>query len=135
MSDMEFDFSEFDQLAADVGEVPKNSGPNLVAAVQVTSINVKEAWANKLKGSPGLNVIAHTVSFDITNFQGFGASVLKSEIGPEGAGAARLGTISEFGNSRHPARGFGRAALEENQDDFERGIAKAIDDSLKESGL
>lgn len=135
MSDMDFDFSELDKLAVDAGEVPTNSGPKFVAAVHRTSMSVKEAWADKLKGSPGLNVIARTVSYDLSSFQGFGASVLEAEIGPTKGGAGNLATISEFGNSRHPARGFGRAALEENQDDFEKGITAAIDDALKESGL
>lgn len=99
----DFDFSELDRLAADLGTVPAKTGPKIRQALEVTSRHVKDAWRDKLKGSISFKHLPGAVSYDVTTFQGFGASVFKSEIGfdkdkPQGA----LGTFSEFGKPNQP---------------------------------
>jgi len=132
----DFDFSELDRLAADLGTVPAKTGPKIRQALEVTSRHVKDAWRDKLKGSISFKHLPGAVSYDVTTFQGFGASVFKSEIGfdkdkPQGA----LGTFSEFGKPNQPPMGFGHASLQENQGDFEKGLDIAIAQALKEAGL
>jgi len=132
----DFDFSEIDRLAADLGTVPEKSGPKIRQALEVTSRHIKDSWKSKLKGSISFKHLPGAVSYDVTTFQGFGASVFESEIGfdksrPQGA----LGNISEFGTSKTAPSGFGHASLEENQGDFEKGLDIAIAQALKEAGL
>ena len=130
------DWSDFDKLERDLGEVPDNAGPNIRTAMVVTSRSIKDTWASKVGGSPGLGGLARAVTFDLSGFQGFGTTVLESEIGYDKSRAqGPLGNISEFGSAKHPARGFGLASLQENEADFERGQEQAIDDALREAGL
>jgi len=133
----DFDFSELSQLAADLGEVPKKTGPKIRAALEVTSRKVKDSWKDKLAGGLGeLKHLPRAVSYDIDTFQGFGASVFKAEIGfDKSKRQGALGNISEFGTPTTPPRGFGHAALQENQDDFKAGLEIAIAQALKEAGL
>jgi hypothetical protein len=132
----DFDFSELNRLAADLGDVPKKSGPLLRKAIEVTARNVKDSWRSKLKGSQTLPGLPAAVSYDVSTFQGFGVSILQAEIGfdktkPQGA----LGNVSEYGTPTVAPRGFGHAALQENQADFEKGIGIAVDQALGEVGL
>jgi len=133
----DFNFDELDRLAADLGEVPKKTGPKIRAALEVTSRKVKDTWKDKLKGGGGeLKHLHGAVSYDITTFQGFGASVFKSEIGfDKSKTQGKLGSISEFGTPKTAPRGFGHASLQENQDDFKTGLDIAIAQALKEAGL
>ena len=122
-----FDFSEIDQLAADLGTVADAAGPNIHSAIKGTSLGVKKAWQEPLKGSKTLPRLPYAISFDITVGQFFGVSVIKSEIGfdkdkPQGP----LGNVSEYGTPTTTGRGFGLRALEQNQGDFERGLDIAL---------
>jgi hypothetical protein len=132
----DFNYEDLDRLAADLGEVPKKTGPLLRKALEVTSRNVKDSWRSKLNGSRTLPGLPAAVSYDVSTFRGFGASVFQAEIGfdkdkPQGA----LGNISEYGTPKIAPRGFGHAALQENTGDFEKGIELAVDQALKEAGL
>lgn len=132
----DFDYSELNRLAADLGEAPKKSGPLLRKALEVTARNVKDSWRSKLKGSQSLPGLPAAVSYDVNAHKVFGVGILEAEIGfdkskPQGP----LGNISEFGTPKTPPRGFGHAALQENTEDFEKGIELAIDQALREAGL
>lgn len=130
------DWSDFNKLEKDLGEVPENAGEGIATAMGVTSGRIKKDWADKVDGSEGLGGLAASVNYDLSSFKGFGVSVLESEIGyDKSIYQGPLGNISEFGSIKHPARGYGLAALEENADDFEKGQQKAIDDALKAAGL
>lgn len=131
-----FDFSELDQLAADLGEVPEKAGPNIAKAITVSSIKVKESWQEPLKGSATLPRLPYALSFDITNLQAFGVSVIKSEIGfdkekPQGA----LGNVSEYGTPTITGRGYGIAALHANEADFVKGLSVALEQTERAAGL
>lgn len=130
------DFSEMFELARDLGAVPKNSGERLRQAQEVTSRNIKETWSGKLAGSERLARLPFAVTYDQGSAIKRDGGEITSEIGfDKGRVQGPLGTISEFGTPRTPGRGFGAAALSENADDYDKGIQKAIDDSLKELGL
>jgi len=128
----DFDFSALDKLAADLGNVSRDTQKNVRKAVEVTARKVKDSWRDKLKGSSTLPGLPGAVSYDVKS----PAGAVEGEIGfdkgrPQGA----LGNVSEFGTPKVGPRGFGLASLEENQDDFVEGIQIAASDSLSENGL
>lgn len=139
MTDMlNIDFSEVDQLVADLGDVPRHFGPLANTALKITSIKTKKAWANKLKGEPGLPHASRTITFDMTSTQAFGVTVLKSEIGAErGRLQAPLVVVNEFGapgNNTAP-RGYGAGALIENAPDLEEGLLIASAEAERKAGI
>jgi len=128
----EFDLSGLDKLTADLLEVGVEVVPFATKAVAVTALNVKKTWQGKVAGSVGLSGLARALSYDVHAKGG----AVEAEIGydksrPQGP----LGNISEFGSIHHPPRGFGAAALQENQDDFVHGIETAVDDALRSRNL
>ena len=132
----DFDFSELTQLAADLGEVADDAGQNIRKAITGTSMGVKKAWQEPLRGSKTLAGLVPALSFDITNGQFFGVSVIKSEIGFDKEKAqGPLGNISEYGSPTITGRGYGIKALEDNQEDFVRGLENATRDAEKKAGL
>lgn len=145
MSDgIKFDFHELDQLAADLGNAPKDAGPKIRKAVEVTAFKVKEAWRNKLKGTKRMPVAFLTVDYEVnantsivrdalSGIQG-GADTVTAEIGSRtGKKQATFVTVLEFGapgNNLAP-RGYGSGALQENETDFQKGLEIAIGEPLK----
>lgn len=128
----DLNFSEIDKLAADLGTVARETQPNVRKALEVTARKVKDGWRDKLKGSATLPGLPGAVSYDIEEP---GGSV-EAEIGfDKGRRQGALGNVSEFGTPTVGPRGFGLATLEENQEDFIKGISKAAGDTLGDSGL
>lgn len=133
----DFDFSELDRLAADLGTVADNAGPFINSAVQGTSVKVKES-AQKSAGSGNRRwkALPSAIDYDVTVFQGFGVSVIKSEIGyNRDKPAGHLGNVREFGNSKVSPHNDLVNALHEHEDDFERGLSEALKDAEKGAGL
>lgn len=133
---IEVDFSELDRLAADLGSVPDNAGKNIRKAVEITSLRVKRAWQQPLKGSEQLPRLPYALGYDISLARVFGTTGLHSVIGfdknqPQGA----LGNISEFGTPTTTGRGFGLKALADNEDDFAKGLEIAVEQAEREAGL
>lgn len=134
------DNSELDRLAADLDAAADGIEPFLVKALKVTSLNIKKGSARKVGRRRHFRQAAQAINFDIVKFQGFGASVVQSEIGydkerPAGA----LGNLVEFGapgspNALTPGSEL-VSTLHENEADFERGVTAALDDVLKKQGL
>lgn len=132
----DFDFSEVDQLVADLGEVAENAGPNINKAVNVTSLLVKKAWQEPLKGSRTLPALPYAITYDVTTESVLGNSVIVSEIGfDKGRNQGALGNISEYGTPTITGRGYGLAALEANQKDFEKGLSIALEQAERAAGL
>lgn len=130
------DSSELDQLAADLGQVSHNAGPNVRKAITVTSLKVKTDWQAPLKGSKTLPGLPYAITFDITTFQGFGASVIKAEIGfDKDRNQGPLGNISEYGAPTITGRGYGLKALQTNESDFQKGLEIALEQAERKAGL
>lgn len=124
---MDFDFSELDSLAADIGEAPRKAQKNIRQAMEVTARNVKNSWKSKVTGARFLRDLSPTVSYDITS----GSDGVEAEVGfDRGRGQGKLGAVSEFGTPSSAPRLYGLAALEENQEDFMTGLGIAIEDAL-----
>lgn len=120
------------RLAADLGAAGRDALPFAATALGKTSNRIKQAWRGKVQGSLGLEGLAYALSYDVTVH----AADVSSEIGyDKGKAQGPLGNISEFGSIRHPPRGFGAAALQENTADFEHGIDRAVGDALKAHNL
>ena len=137
MSDMSFDFTEMDRLTADLGEAPKDIGKNTVKAVEVAAGNVKEGWRDRVKGSSHASRGAASISYELQGKVG-DQSEISAEIGPtlSSAQGPIVGLIEMGAPKQNLApHGYGLAALKDEQGDFENGLQKAIDDSLKQAGL
>lgn len=137
---VEFDFSELNLLAADLDSVPEKSGPFIRAAVEVSARNVKDDAGGRVSGRKHFKQAASAIDYELKGFQGFGSTVLQAEVGyNKDRPAGRLGNLVEFGapgSANHLAPGGElQAALHGNEDDFVRGLERAVDDGLKASGL
>lgn len=137
----DIDSTELSKLAADLGKAPDSIAPYLGKAIGVTSLKIKQAWAEKV-GAGFNSQLPRSIDYTVKGAAGIGGSTIESEIGfNKSRSAGALGNISEFGSQSeygtlmHPARGFGLASLNENEPDFEKGIDAAVDDALKALGL
>lgn len=134
------DLSELAQLSADLGTVPETAGSFINSAVQFTSKEVKKSAAKKVGRRRHFKQAAAAIDYEVKTFQGFGASVIQSEIGyDKDKSAGPLGNLIEFG-----APGSGNAltpgnelvtSLHEQEDDFARGLLKATADAERKAGL
>ena len=134
---IDFDFTELNTLSADLGKVAGNTGPFINSAVQFTSNLIKEAAQKSVSdGDPRWKALPSAIDYEVTTFQGFGASVIQSDIGySKGKGAGKLGNVREFGTPKVSPHLDLQTALTANEADFEKGITRAIDDALKAGGL
>lgn len=124
------DFTEVNQLVADLGEVAATAGQYVRKAVEVGARNVKTDWADFSGGLPHAKHFPRSITYDITTFQGFGLSIIKAEIGPDkDRPQGALGNLLEYGSVNNPPRGFGASALQANESDFQRGLVAALEDA------
>lgn len=157
---IEFDFSELDALAADLGKVPDNAGKHIRKAVEVTSRKVKDAANDSVKSSRASwsKPLAGAIDYDIEVDAGSGGSSITSEIGynkTRYGARASLGSLREFGAPNAPSGVFRgnkfipipgtrapraphndlQIALHANEADFQHGLEQAIADAEREAGL
>jgi hypothetical protein len=139
MSDeVKVDSTELDKLAADLGRVPDGAGKKIRQAVEVGARNVKDGWRQKISGSRGVSHGAASISYDIKGGASTTGSEVSAEIGPVLNGPGGQGPIVgliEMGTPTLSPRGYGLAALQEEQADFEKGLEIAIDQALDGLGL
>lgn len=132
---VEFDFSDLHKLSADFGTSATASPTLLRAAVQVTSQHVKDAWNQKLAAGAGPHTprVGRAITYDTEIKSG----EISSEIGAVRGSGRQAGIVRllENGSVHNGGRGYGAAALHENENDFETGIQKATDAALKAAGL
>lgn len=131
-----FDFSDVLKLAADIGEVADDVEKPVKTALNVTSMRVKKGAQQKVRRRKHFAQAAQAITFDVTATR----SGIESEIGYEkGRGAGKLGNLIEFGapgaaNALTPGNELQRT-LQEEQEDFTRGLEIALDDVMKAKGL
>jgi hypothetical protein len=136
---IDFDFSEINQLAADLGSVADNAGPFIRSAVQFTATNVKRDAAKAVGSSAkGWKPAAAAIDYDIKAEAGQGGSNLTAEVGyNKEKGAGPLGSLREFGapgQQLAPHNDLANA-LESNQADFQKGLEIAVKDAERKAGL
>jgi hypothetical protein len=121
-----FDFSDLSKLAADLGEVPAKARVNVRKAVEVTARHVKDDWRKPLSQSVMVPRGAASISYDIKDNRGG----VTAEIGPDHEGAGALVGMLEYGTPTVGPTGYGHAALQQNENDFVKGIDLALGDIL-----
>lgn len=129
-----FDFSEITSLAADLGTVAADAGRRVGQAVEISARNVKDAWAAKLEGTPDVPHGARTITYDIEAVPGEDKSSVSAVIGAEdGREQAPIVAVLEFGapGNNLPPHGYGAAALQETEGDFQKGLELAVGDPLE----
>jgi hypothetical protein len=131
----DFDFSEIEKLAADLGEVPKGAGAFVSKATEVSARKVKDSWRKKLTGARYLPRAAASIAYEIKGGQAIRGSTITVEIAPRLGGQGSLVHIVEFGALSTSPRGYGRAALQENQEEFVQGLLTAVEDAQRAAGL
>lgn len=130
------DFTELDQLAADLGEISSNAGPYVRKATEVSAHKIRDDWRQNLQGLPHLPALPYAITYDISTFYGLGQSVIQAWIGPDKErNQGALGNFTEFGSVNNPPRGDGHAALQRFEKDFEYGLSKALEDAERASGF
>jgi hypothetical protein len=124
-----FDFSEIVTLTADLGVTTERAGKNAIKAVAVTAGKVKKGWRDKIEGTPDMPLAFLTIDYDVV----VNGWEIVAEIGSRtGQKQATFVTVNEFGapgNNSVP-HGYGAGALEENSDDFQKGLEIAVGDPL-----
>jgi len=157
----DFDFSELDALAADLGKVAGNAGPLINSAVQVTAGKIKAAARESVKASGGFwQALPPAIDYDVKGAATVLGSLIQAEIGYKVGGAGSLGGIRELGAPNAPDVIIRRGkngeldvipipgthmprpphndlanALHANEDDFERGLLMATEQAEREAGL
>lgn len=132
---IDFDFSEVTKLAASLGEVADGAGGFIRKAVEVTARNVDRDWTKPLQGSSRVPQGPKSITYDIKGGEAIRGSEISAEIGPELTGQGPIVGMLEYGTPTTGPRGFGAAALQQNEGDFVKGILLAIGDAEKAAGL
>ena len=137
----DFDYSELTKLSADLGRASENVGPFLRSAVMVTAGKIKKDAADEVRSSSMWAGAAGAIDYDVVAAPGEALSTLTVEIGyNKGKRGGPLGNLREYGapdSASGPLAPHNDLlnALEANQADFEKGIARALDDAEKAAGL
>lgn len=137
MSDgISFDFSELDELAADLAAVPPEAVKTLDSAFRFTAHRIKQGAAKKVSGRRHWKQAASAIDYDVEHTP----TGPEAEIGyDKSKRAGPLGNLVEFGapgapNALTPGNEL-VSTLHEEREDFVRGIERAIDDAHKQAGL
>jgi hypothetical protein len=134
---VEYDFSDFQALAADIGTAIPGGKKNFSQALTVTARHVKDDWNDKLYSEGHAKRTGRAITYDVSSFEGFGGSTIEAEIGAVKGSGRQAGVVRllENGSIHNGAHGYGAAALQANQGDFEHGVQTAIDDAMRAAGL
>lgn len=123
----DLDFREVSELVADFGEVTANVGEYVKAAQTESSANIKAAWADSVEGFPRAKHYHRSIGYDFLAFQGFGSTILTTDIGPDkGRRQGALGNLIEYGSVKNTPGGYGDAALKGEEDNFEQLLSAAL---------
>jgi hypothetical protein len=131
------DASQIGVLAADLARLPGLTRRNLRSAVTVTARKTKDAWNGKLYTEGHAARTGHAIDYDVTDLDAFGVTVLQAEIGAKRGTGRQAGIVRllENGSVHNPPHGYGAAALQQNEADFEHGLDLALHAAEKEAGL
>ncbi len=122
------DFHELHELAQALGEVASSAGPYVRDAMQTTAIDIRDDWRAAASGMRGLGAYPRSIGYDFTGFQGFGATVLTCEIGPDkGRKQGAFGAIVEYGAPNFAPRHYGDQALDAHTEQYDELIILALE--------
>lgn len=100
---------------------------NVGKAVEVTANKVKQSAQQRASGYAHLPAYPSSITYDITK----GITGAEAEIGPDKERTqGPLGNIIEFGTRKNAPIPHLGPALDENEDDLERGVETAVSQAL-----
>lgn len=128
---IDFDFSELNQLSADLGEAPVKMIPLVRKAVEITARNIKDDWKSNVPDiqSRGSRLFEQSIDYDL-GLDADGA--ITAEIGPNlkrAGGSFGLLEDAPGGVLSRPQHA-GRKAAKKNEQDFMNGLAKAAEEAI-----
>lgn len=138
---------DLNRLAADLQAAPREAWAFIGKATEVTARNVKDRWAENVdQGSASaFKHVDESIDYDmrvlganaaLSAITGGGGTGIEAEIGPNlGRRQGAFAGWFEEGQANIPALHPGQAALKANEDDFERGLTRAVEDGLRKAGL
>lgn len=133
---VEIDSNELDQLTADLRRAAALQGGLVRKAVEVSARKVRDKWRSEATGLAHAPAFPFSISYDLKGGAGVGGASISAEIGPDkGRPQGPLGNLIEFGSRNNPPQGLGHGALQANEGDFERGLSRAVSDSMRGAGL
>lgn len=131
------DTSEFDRAIAQLAQLPDAARPLIRKAVQVNVTKVKNAWRDKLQGTPSAPRVPYSITYDTKELAGGVEAEIGATKGTGNQGGVAL--LLEYGAPNNPshlaAHGYGLASLQENVEDLEYGVGQALDDAVRAVGL
>lgn len=137
--DFRIDTSDLTRAVVQLRQIPTVALPLIRSAVQVNLQHVKESWRGKLEGDEFAPRTPYSISYD-TEVSG---NEVRGEVGAnkgtgQQGGVALLkeyGATNKFsGATSLGARGYGLASLQENLEDLEGGVAKALAQAASVNG-
>lgn len=131
------DSSDLSRLAADLGRVPGLAKRPLRAAITVSARNVKDAWNGRLYSAGHADRTRGSIDYDVTALEGFGVTEYQAEIGARRGTGRQAGVVLllEYGSAHNAPHGYGAAALQQTEADFEHGLSLALQAAEREAGL
>jgi hypothetical protein len=144
-----FEHTSITRLALDLGML---SSPLVVEAVtkavEHSAAGVKKAWNGKLYRDGHADRTGRSITFDVgvarqfslfqtDAFSGPDEAAIVAEIGPKRGSGKQAGIVRllENGSVHNAPHGYGAAALQENEADYEARIGFAIWAAEKAAGL
>ena len=132
MAGVSFDFSEINDLIADLEKAPAVVLPKIRGALKESALHIQEDWRADWKGSATVGGAPPTITHDIKGAASafVGRSAMSAEIGPVLRGQGPVAGMLEYGTPNTGPRGFGAAALKKNEGTFADAIGEATEGVL-----
>lgn len=122
---------DFRTLSRDLSAAGPAVRPFARKALQVTARGIKDDWREGADRS-GLSAYAADITYETRET----ATSVSADIGPTIGDAGSFGFVEEGGEDVHSTpQHAARRALENNEEDLDRGIDRAVDDALRSVGL
>ena len=130
MASIEFDFSEVLSLAATIEDAPQAALPKIRQAVEITARHVKDDWRDDARRQNPGQAKNYPSAIDYTMELSDGE--IGAEVGPRVGGQGSLGILEDApgGVGARPQKS-GQKAARKNEDDFQRGLERAVADVLE----
>jgi hypothetical protein len=134
VTSIEFDFSELATLAAVIEGAPEAAIPKIRQAIEVTARHVKDDWRDdaRRQNRGSARYYAGAIDYDMkldTDGE------IGAEVGPKPGGRWAQGSLGILedapgGVGARPQKS-GQKAARKNEDDFQRGLERAVADVLE----
>ncbi|OAN35060.1 hypothetical protein A4X17_11290 [Plantibacter sp. H53] len=133
MASIEFDFSEVLNLTAAIEGAPEEAIPKIRQAVEITARHVKDDWRDdaRRQNRGQSKYYAGSVDYDMkldTDGE------IGAEVGPKPGGRwgqGSLGFLEDANGVGARPQKSGQKAARKNEDDFQRGLERAVADVLE----